>query len=427
VKRLFIGILIIMIIPSIIFAIDVSTVGRGTPGIALPDENTSFKYNPAGFTYNKNFKLGFSGGAYGSQEMYEFIRNSESNITNIVNFFSDSTVQSNIESWASGFTVSEFEDIISESGYTETDISNAGGISPFLASLSSEEQIKMFQYFVNESSFPYTYSDAGLPEGEMETVASFQLSWISKSGFALGLFVGGSGTISSDNLVYNGIPMFGNINMNIGYGTYIIHKPTFDLSFGLQFKPYYNMVASMTSIASTSTNILYGYEDGGITLDTGITMRWGWFNIGASVLNLIRLNLYHNTFTESTIFSFNNSGVQQTWIFEPTYMFGIAINPRFKTINPILYADFTDINSIYIDISNSDYDNLLDLISFGAEIQILEEKIVLMGGYNKGIYSFGAGVHLFGIEINAALYSDNFTFSPDSDNFGMAIETAISF
>jgi len=426
-KKLFIGILMIMIITSAVFAIDVSTVGRGTPGIALPNENTSFKYNPAGFTYNKNFKLGVSIGAYGSQDMYAFIRDFEGSMTNVANFFSDSTVQSNIGSWANGFTITEFETIISESGYTQADITAAGGNESFLSSLSSEEQVEMFKYFIDEDSFPYTYSDAGFPEGEMETAASIQLSWISESGFALGLFAGGNGVLSSDNMVYNGIPMIGNINMNIGYGTYFIHRPTFDLSFGFQFKPYFNMVASLAAMSSTSSSMIYGYEDAGVALDAGMTMRWGWFNTGVSVLNLIKLNLYHNTFTESTAFSYNQSAVEQAWIFEPTYMFGIAINPRFRTINPILYVDISDINSVYTNISNSDYENLLNLISVGAEIQMFEDKIVLMGGYNKGTYSLGAGVHLFGIEINAALYSDNFTFSPDSDNFGMAIETAISF
>jgi hypothetical protein len=174
---------------------------------------------------------------------------------------------------------------------------------------------------------------------------------------------------------------------------------------------------------------VYNVQGGfGIAIDAGATFSIGPFSIG------LMMRDYGDKFAmnESTIEDIANSfmvpsGGIDTYVFKPVYTAGLALK---------LYQDFLFSPSFYVEADDPlalfplvtrDIDAMFSRLHIGVDLKFLK-FISLRAGFNQGLFSFGAGLDLIILEVDAALFSEPISAAGGRiGRTGIALQGAIRF
>ncbi len=183
--------------------------------------------------------------------------------------------------------------------------------------------------------------------------------------------------------------------------------------------------------ALNSASALYGV---GIGLDAGATAELGWFALGLSVRDLggTQFRYTSNTFgtlwgTLSSNLEFPTTGTAvtaDTYTIPMDIAVGLTLHPDLGAFNnildPSISVDLHDLVGV-LDGSAS----IWTLLHAGAELRLLS-IFTLRGGINQGYLTVGAGVKLFFLDLNFALYTNELgAYIGDKPSAGASLEASI--
>jgi hypothetical protein len=192
-------------------------------------------------------------------------------------------------------------------------------------------------------------------------------------------------------------------------------------------------VANSTSVitALNSANALYGV---GIGLDIGAIAELGWLTFGISIRDLAGTQFRYttNTFedlwsTLATKLEFPVAGLlvtKDTYTIPMDIAVGVSLHPDMGTFNNILDPSISiDLHDVVGALDGSA--SIWTLLHAGAELRLLS-LFALRGGLNQGYLTVGAGVKLFFLDFNFALFTNELgAYVGDKPSAGATLEAAI--
>jgi hypothetical protein len=110
----------------------------------------------------------------------------------------------------------------------------------------------------------------------------------------------------------------------------------------------------------------------------------------------------------------------------PNIIAGASFHPDLGgfswVLDPMVSVELQDPISVF-----RDGEPVWNLIHFGGQVRVLS-FLYLRGGLNKGYMSFGGGVKLAVLDINAAVFTEESGIFPgDSPRTGISVEAALRF
>jgi hypothetical protein len=172
----------------------------------------------------------------------------------------------------------------------------------------------------------------------------------------------------------------------------------------------------------------------GIGLDAGMILELGPLLVGLSVRDIGGTRFQYATDTVSGILgTLQGSGrlpvggaVSDTWVTPMDVAAGIAFHPKLgkasKIFDPSLQVDCQDIVGIVRD-GRSPW----TLLHVGADIKLLS-FFSLRAGLDQGYFTFGTGLKIFFLDVNAAVFTRELgTHLGDIPNAGATVEVALRF
>jgi hypothetical protein len=172
-------------------------------------------------------------------------------------------------------------------------------------------------------------------------------------------------------------------------------------------------------------SVLGGY---GLAVDTGATLGIGPLSAGI----MIRDYGYKFYMENSTIGDIGNSGSlpilgTDAYALIPVYTAGLGLKlNNGKTLASSFYVE-VDNPMNFLEKASADFESSLVLLHAGAELKVLN-FLSLRGGFNQGLLSFGTGIDLALVEIDAAIFSERISENADSlGRSGLAVQVAVRF
>jgi hypothetical protein len=268
--------------------------------------------------------------------------------------------------------------------------------------------------------------------------ASAGLGYAGK-GLGLGFFV------TSDNFAEGTSPAGASVSSDtevtgiVGLG-FPIHLGSLDLSVGGDLRPFYHVRIHELGQADVvladlidGSGSLYSDSFFGVVMDLGAMLKLGDFTVGLSVHD-IAPSFPIATSTIAQLQSSLSSGslpstssATDTAVFTPDIAAGLSWAPKLLPgyVEPSLYFEMQD--PITVIRQWSGIGSALNLLHAGGEVKLLN-FIMLRGGLNRGWLSAGAGVKLFFLDLNAAVFTEELGSLPgDRPRSGLAIQAAIRF
>ncbi len=168
----------------------------------------------------------------------------------------------------------------------------------------------------------------------------------------------------------------------------------------------------------------------GLATDVGVQLRLGGLSAGLSIRDLTRgYKVESGTLedlTKSTSSLFDAVGVDTT--IDPTLAAGLAWQPRFLKgfLEPGFYAEFKAPVSMMSSIGSAVGDTSpWNYMHLGANIKFLT-IFDFRAGLNQGYVSVGAGLNLYLIEIDAALFTQELGLVPgEQGRSGFSVQAAL--
>lgn len=215
----------------------------------------------------------------------------------------------------------------------------------------------------------------------------------------------------------------------------------FTFNFGVDMRTFYRIDSSGTwpfaDLASAFLNgqgytaeiaalaVNGGY---GLAVDTGATVSFGPVSAGV----MIRDYGYKFYMGEATVGAIVDSGAfpingSNAYSLVPVYTAGLALNFREgKSLASSFYVEADDPMNFYAQ-AKADFNSSLELLHVGAEMKFLN-FLALRAGFNEGLLSFGAGIDLALIELDAAVFSEKIDAATSGPGrSGIAVQAAIRF
>jgi hypothetical protein len=181
----------------------------------------------------------------------------------------------------------------------------------------------------------------------------------------------------------------------------------------------------------------------GVALDTGIIARYHPFAIGIQARNLFNTNMQYSRNSFADVLDALGSGglpsaaqegdpeyVSDRYIIPTELSFGAAWQPDLGEIgfvvDPELHVELTDPFG-YTDLDQDRPDSFWTRVHIGTELTFLR-FFDLRFGINQGYFTMGTGMELMFLDIQFALYSQEFGRYPgDQQVGGAALEFALRF
>jgi hypothetical protein len=189
------------------------------------------------------------------------------------------------------------------------------------------------------------------------------------------------------------------------------------------------------AVALGPANVVYGV---GVALDLGVIAELGWFNFGLSIKDIGGTVFNYSTddfATLSAVFGSElrlppGSPVTDRYVIPMDVSFGVAFHPVFgkfnKILDPTIHVDLTDMVNVIGGAIAGD-SSAWNMVHLGAELRLLK-VLSAWAGLNQGYLTFGAGLDLFVIEINASVFTRELgRYLGDRPSSGATLEAAIRF
>jgi hypothetical protein len=187
----------------------------------------------------------------------------------------------------------------------------------------------------------------------------------------------------------------------------------------------------MTALGSADA--VYGV---GVAMDVGAIAELGWFTFGLSIHDVGGTVFNYSTddfATLAAVFGSElrlppGSTVTDRYVIPMDVSFGVAFHPVFgsfnKILDPTIHVDLTDmIDAIGGAITGDS--SAWAMVHVGVELQIVR-VFSLWAGLNQGYLTFGTGIDLYVVEINASMFTRELgRFIGDRPSSGITLEVAI--
>ena len=168
----------------------------------------------------------------------------------------------------------------------------------------------------------------------------------------------------------------------------------------------------------------------GVAVDSGAILALGPFSAGV----MIRDYGYEFTMSDTTVGNVTDTlelpaggGDDTAYRLVPNYAVGMGLNFKTSKAMGFSFSVETDNPRAFVELAHTDLGASLELLHSGAQIKLFN-VLALRAGYNKGLLSFGAGLDLALIEIDAAVFSEPLAeLSDGPGRSGLALQTAIRF
>jgi hypothetical protein len=188
-------------------------------------------------------------------------------------------------------------------------------------------------------------------------------------------------------------------------------------------------------VALGSADAVYGV---GVALDIGAIAELGWFTFGLSIRDIggTVFNYSMDDFaTVATVFGSElrlppGSTVTDRYVIPMDVSLGVAFHPVFGKFNnildPTLHVDLTNMINVIGGAIAGD-SSAWTMVHLGAELRLLR-VFSAWAGLNQGYFTFGAGLDLFVVDINASLFTRELgRYLGDRPSSGATLEVAIRF
>ena len=169
----------------------------------------------------------------------------------------------------------------------------------------------------------------------------------------------------------------------------------------------------------TTLPVINGF---GFAADAGAMLEFGPLMVGAAVRDLgLSFDAGHGTIQNILDGSIPLTTNATAYILDPKVFAGLGLKFAFgKLLAPSLYAEVSDVEAVVAD-TNAFWTNF----HAGAELKLLN-FIALRGGLNQGYYSVGAGIDLWFIEVDAAVFTEEVgLYAGNRPRSGIALQAAI--
>jgi hypothetical protein len=194
--------------------------------------------------------------------------------------------------------------------------------------------------------------------------------------------------------------------------------------------------AGSTLVAALGTaNAVYGV---GVGLDFGVIAELGWFTLGLSARDIggTVFNYSIDDFaTVSSVFGSElrlppGAPVTDRYVIPMDVSFGASFHPVFgdgkfnKILDTTLHVELTDLVHTIGDAVRGDA-SIWKMVHAGAELRLLSVLSTWVG-LNQGYFTFGAGLDLFVVDINLAVFTRELgDWLGDRPSSGASLELAI--
>jgi hypothetical protein len=199
------------------------------------------------------------------------------------------------------------------------------------------------------------------------------------------------------------------------------------------FDFFNNGLSFIDSLAAA--NAVYGV---GVGMDLGAIAELGWFTFGLSIRDLggTVFNYSIDNFgTLAAVFGSElrlppGSAVTDRYVIPMSVDVGIGFHPKLGTFNnildPTLHVDLTDmVNTIGGAVAGES--SIWKMVHLGAELRILR-VLSAWAGLNQGYFTFGTGLDLFVLEVNASMFTRELgAFLGDRPSSGFTLEVAFRY
>lgn len=283
--------------------------------------------------------------------------------------------------------------------------SNISAISSMLSAGATQDQIK--------ATLDSLIAENGVGAGE-----SLGFGWID-SGIGIGLTSVTDSYVSGSGLSSSTLDMRSQTNAVVGMAWMLDFGP-FKFDFGANVRGYYRLETSpggwaFSSIADalvsgsdlmpvvSSDTVRGGF---GVSLDAGATLSLGPLGAGLMVRDVAdKIALKGSTVGEIVDSYMVPSGGLDYFSIAPVYTAGLSFSVGKGTLlSTSLYVEADDPLSIFED-SPMSAASIASKLRSGLEIEFLK-FLSLRGGFNQGYFSFGVGIHLLFLELNAAVFTE---------------------
>jgi hypothetical protein len=184
-----------------------------------------------------------------------------------------------------------------------------------------------------------------------------------------------------------------------------------------------------------SANAVYGV---GVGLDLGVIAELGWFTLGLSARDIGGTVFNYSTADFATVSSVFGSElrlppgapVTERYVIPMDVSFGASFHPVFgngkvnKILDTTLHVELTDLVHTIGDAVAGDA-SIWKMVHAGAELRLLS-VFSAWAGLNQGYFTFGAGLDLFVVDLNLAVFTRELgDWLGDRPSSGASLEIAV--
>lgn len=211
------------------------------------------------------------------------------------------------------------------------------------------------------------------------------------------------------------------------------------LSIGGDIRPFYHVRLcdqngddpSLPLLLAEGSSNLYAEAFFGAALDLGASLSFGSLSVGLTLRDLAPT---YPVATEklpkiqSSLGSGNMPDTSSSSLFAkltPSISAGLSWAPGIApgAVDPVFYLEAQDIVGVAFQWDGAS--SFLELLHAGAELKLFK-TLSLRGGLNRGRVSAGAGVKLFFLDLNAAIFTEELGALPGDDSrSGLALQAVI--
>lgn len=261
------------------------------------------------------------------------------------------------------------------------------------------------------------YLDELIAENGLGAGESLGFGWV-ESGIGLGLTSITDACASGSGLADSVLDIRSQTNAVVGMA-WMMNLGPFQFDFGADVRGYYRIENSeakwaFTPIADalTSGSDLYSTISGdavrggfGVSIDAGATLSLGPVALGLMVRDIAdKIALKSSSIRDIANSYMVPSGGLDYYSIDPIYTAGLAFSVgRGTLLGTNIYVEADDPLSL-VSLFPDRVASISSKLRSGIEIEFLK-FLSLRAGFNQGYFSFGAGIHILLLEVNAAVFT----------------------
>jgi len=314
---------------------------------------------------------------------------------------------------------------------TLADVALWGYVFPSPANFRALSEIAQGDMAVADAQ---TYLGSQIAENDLGAGLNLGFGW-SGDGLGLGLTMISEALATGDDYGTDKATIRNEANAILGIAFPIGLGP-FALTLGADVRAFYRLDSTDDWLFSTLADAFInksGYNaqisgldllgGSGFAVDGGLTLRIGSFSLGL----LVRDYGYNLTIGETSIGKIAESyflpfAGDTIYTMEPRYYVGMGLTLNHtKWLRSSIYVE-TDNPAGYVQGLQDGFSSSFDMVHAGMELSIAR-FLALRAGFNERLLSFGLGLDLSLIELDAAIFSEH--SSDEKISTGIAIQAAI--